>query len=93
MKLYTATIDYFATGEGRSLYLFACHAESTEQVLEEMGKVVDPYFVQGAAVFEGLPPDDDAAAAFLLSDGVKPLLRGEQRCYLRLLLSLHYNFS
>lgn len=93
-KLFTATIDYFATGEGRTLHFFAAYAEDKEAFLVMMKEVINPYFVQGAEVFaESLPPKADSAASILLSDSMRRFLSQDGPMWMQTHLTLHFNLS
>ena len=54
-KLYTSYIDYFATGEGRTIFLHITYSNSKEEAIQKMeekiGKYGD-YFILGVKVIE-----------------------------------------
>ena len=55
MKLYTTHTDYFATGEGRTVFIHITYAESPEdaknKMKEKIGKYGE-YFILGAESVE-----------------------------------------
>ena len=96
--LYTATIDYVATGEGRTIMLAAVHAESEEVARSHFRKeeYFGSYFARGMDVYEGMPPETDSAARTLLSDAVRGFLDDQAdkpSCHLDVILKFHFNFS
>jgi len=54
MKLWTVWLDYFATGEGRSLMARIAYAETAERAREGFEARFGDYFAQGASVAEGV---------------------------------------
>lgn len=98
VKLYTATIDYLATGEGGTQHFLARWAETKEQMQAWVNGEVGSYFGGGADIYEGLPPLSDHVAPFLLSDPLRRLLQGmvddtAVRGHLAINLKVHVNYS
>lgn len=52
MKLFVGKIDYFATGEGRQLYLFARRSENESSFIKEMKDTlnIDEYYMYGIEI-------------------------------------------
>ena len=53
------TVDYFATGEGRTLLGLICSASSPQDARQRFGEVFDPYYVSGwdaEKVWSGMRP-------------------------------------
>lgn len=97
-RLFTATINYFATGEGLSLYFLAVGANSPEDAKDRMNRElgVDRYFLSGADVYDGMPPEKDNVAAFLLSESVKKFLAKQADkldAHVAVRLYHHFNMS
>lgn len=57
MKLWTVSLDYFGTGEGRTLFGWIGHAEDRAAALQRFGQAFDEYFAQGADAAEGVVED------------------------------------
>lgn len=98
MKLYTATIDYYATGEGRSMSFLAIGAEDEEMArlafVERCGE--HEYFMRGATIYEGLPPPGDEITMYLVSDPLYKFLKGQAEnlnCNVVTRVAHHVNYS
>lgn len=98
MKLYTATIDYSATGEGRTIIFLAVGAENEEHARERFLTYceVNPYFFIGATIYEGLPPEDDSVVNILVSSRLLTSLKAQAEkldCMLATRLQHHFNYG
>jgi len=90
-RMFSATLDYFATGEGRTTAFVANGAYSKREFLNYLIEKMRGYwFVIGMSLYEGMPVDDRVYDQ-LFSE----IMKQEQRrlphfeCY----LEQHYNFS
>jgi hypothetical protein len=97
-RVFTITLDYLATGEGRTLKFLALGARSEEDARKRAldNSMIDSYFLSGADVFDGLPPKDDSAKEFLLSSPMQEFLEKQitnLNCHLMINLEVHFNFS
>jgi len=54
MTLWTVWLDYFATGEGRTLMVRIAQAQSAEQARDAFAKRFGDYFADGASIAEGV---------------------------------------
>ena len=52
--LWTTWLDYYATGEGRTVMAWIGYARDESQAREQFGKKFDPYFAQGCEVERGV---------------------------------------
>lgn len=75
--VFTATLDYGATGEGRLLLFIARRAHSKGDFLAYLCGEISGYYAQGVTMYEGLPPDTDYPYRQLVSNGVKQFLKHE----------------
>jgi hypothetical protein len=53
----TVICSYGATGEGHTIFIWIGYAATPEAALTEFGRKFDPYFAQGADVYDGLRLD------------------------------------
>lgn len=51
---FTASMEYFATGEGLTMGVLMAKAASYEDLVKRVGKAFGSYYAQGAEVVEGL---------------------------------------
>jgi len=90
-RMFSATLDYFATGEGRTTGFVAQGAHSKREFLGYLIEKMRGYwFVIGMSLYEGMPVDDEVYD-FLFSDSMKQEQR--QLAYFECYLEQHYNFS
>lgn len=54
MKLWTASLDYFATGEGRAFMALIAYADTAEQAREGFARHFSGYYAEAARVSEGM---------------------------------------
>ncbi len=97
MALYTVVCDYGATGEGRTLMVLICFAESPEAAQVDFGRTFDPYFAIGAIAHEGLIFDLEVCRK-LISDSTQKFLTqvyndGKPTGMINYHTMLHFNFS
>jgi hypothetical protein len=92
MKLWTAWSDYYATGEGRSLFAWIGYAEGRTEALKSFGSAFDEYFAQGAEAVEGVVEND--VTRHLFSQTVLDSVREMQgRAIVDLIGRLHFNLA
>ena len=98
--LFTATLDYFATGEGRTLIFAARRKASMREWVEYLCGEISGYYCIGVNVYEGLPPDDDGTWKFLVSPQQQKFLRREADAssegrggHVEVFLHQHVNYS
>lgn len=90
-RMFSATLDYFATGEGRTTAFVANGAHSKREFLNYLIEKMRGYwFVIGMSLYEGMPVDDDIYD-HLFSKNMKKDQR--QLAYFECYLEQHYNFS
>lgn len=89
-RVFTATLDYLATGEGRTLKVFAHLAHSLGEFIATIDD--DPYFIQGMTFYEGIPPSTDAVFKAFETPHVRALI-GDTGGNLRVKLETHINYS
>lgn len=58
IKMFAATLDYYATGEGNLLQVIGGQAYSLGEFILSMDSKIDAYFVRGMKFHEGIPTDD-----------------------------------
>lgn len=94
-KVYTATIDYFATGEGVTRRFLAFIANGKALAMCTAAEYLSGYFAVGMDLHEGLPPETDTAAQLLLSDNMRRYLEKEilNPMNVHIDLELHANYS
>jgi len=99
LMLRVATLDYSATGEGRTLVVLAAHADDLEDfkswISVTMGDSAE-YYLRGVEFYEGFPDTPDSAIEWLVSDQVRKFLKDETdkpRGNVELYLTHHFNFS
>jgi hypothetical protein len=73
MKLWTAWLDYYATGEGRALFARIAYAETAEDAIAQFGHAFDPHFARGADAGEGVV--DNEITGFLMSPAALEYVR------------------
>jgi len=95
MKLYTTHIDYFATGEGRTIFLNISYANSEENAIEKMknhiGGEYGDYYIKGVEVEEGFNPKNQYVKMLLSSDSIKQIKKGD--AYINIYVEHHFNYS
>ena len=96
--LRIATIDYWATGEGQTVYLLARRATTQEEFFKWCVEQSNDWYVRGAAFYENTLPVDDRAFQMLASDVVKAhwqrILSGEiESGFYEYAASQHFNLS
>ena len=62
--LWTGWMDYFATGEGRSLMAYIGHARSADELRKSAGIALSEYYAKGLDVAEGLVENNVTLAVF-----------------------------
>lgn len=65
-SIWTASLDYFATGEGRTMMARICYAPNEISVRQQFGEVFDPYYAQGCTIERGVARNE--VTRFLWSD-------------------------
>ena len=62
--LWTGWMDYFATGEGRSLMAYIGHARSADELRTNAGLALSEYYAKGLNVAEGVIENDVTRVVF-----------------------------
>lgn len=95
--VFTATLNYMATGEGHTMKFFAQRASSKAEWLVNICEKIGGYYALGVEIYEGLPPDTDLAFKALVSPAMKKLLEREIAPgiggYIDILVEQHVNYS
>ena len=92
MKLWTAWLDYFATGEGRTMCALIMYSQTEEEVREKFRSLFGSWFAQGMEVSEGLVKNE--VVTFIFTD--RALLTANaaaSTCGVHLHGQIHFNFS
>lgn len=95
--IFSATLDYMATGEGRTRALIISRAENYRKfIIYCMDKLDGYYFVIGINIFRGLPHQNEATN-LLLSSAMRLDTENEMRsingCHYEVFLQHHVNCS
>lgn len=64
MKLWTVTLDYYATGEGRTFFGWVGYADAEKDAVQSFGRVFDPFFAHKASASEGVIQNSVTALLF-----------------------------
>lgn len=92
MKLWTVSLDYHATGEGRTLFGWIGYADGEQSAIDRFGQAFDPYFARGANAAEGIV--EDRVVCHLFSQQALQEVRQLNGCgNLELVGSLHFNLA
>lgn len=93
MRKFTITVDYGATGEGRTLIIYYVMAQDREEALLRFKQVINggDWYAIGAEVKEGFDLDGEIARS-LVPSAVRNVL-GDDQCHRSYLAELHYNYS
>lgn len=70
-RLYSATVDYHATGEGRTMHLVMGRSTSKAEFLAWVAPKIGDFFSLGIEIFEGAPPETNPVALWLLTDQMR----------------------
>ena len=62
--LWTGWMDYYATGEGRSLMAYIGYAQSADELRTNAGLALSEYYAKGLNVAEGLVENDVTRVVF-----------------------------
>lgn len=62
--LWTGWMDYFATGEGRSLMAYIGYAQNAEELRKSAALALGEYYAKGLDVAEGLVENNVTLAVF-----------------------------
>lgn len=54
LSIWTASLDYFTTGEGRTMMARICYAPDEASVRQQFGDAFDPYYAQGCTIERGV---------------------------------------
>lgn len=92
MKVWTVPLDYYATGEGRTLFGWLGHAENREEALTGFGKAFDPDFAIGAEVHEGVV-DNPVVRLLFSRDALAQVRRLSGMATVELSGRLHFNLA
>lgn len=87
--MYTAKLDYFATGEGRTLMILVGNYSKQSEAYDAFSKHFDPYFAQGCDIVEGV---DLMGFEKLVPEFVQKELT-EGKAYYEYFTCFHYNLS
>lgn len=53
-SLWTVSLDYFATGEGRTMMARICHAQDEASARRQFGEAFDAFYANGCSVERGV---------------------------------------
>ena len=92
MKLWTAWLDYFATGEGRSLMACIAYAENEQGAIARFERQFGQHYAQAAEALEGVHKNEVTQVLFtpLALKRAKEL---EGRAMVEVAGSFYFNFS
>ena len=91
----TVVADYGATGEGRTLFIYIGYAHDAETAITDFGRKFDPYFAQGADVYDGLRLDIPGYETLIskeMGDRLQALY-AEGRANISFATEFHINYS
>lgn len=89
---FTATFDYFATGEGVTVAVFMGHATSALELRSTLEQQFGAYFNRGAQIWQGLQVPESIEA--YVPDAVKQLCSEKRNVgNFRFFSSFHMNLS
>ena len=90
---YTVTVDYTASGEGRTIIILYVLAETSDDAIEKFKTLVygGDYFSHGAIVVEGFDFENEIAQYFL-TDAIKEQLT-DDNCNRYYQSMMHFNYS
>jgi hypothetical protein len=90
--LWTASVDYYATGEGRTVFAWIGYAMNEQECREGCGKALDPYFAKGAECVRGVARNE--VTTLLWSAAALDLIEAaEHRANVLAHSMLHFNYS
>ncbi len=92
LTLWTCSLDYYATGEGRTVMAHIGYASSKDDARERFGKAFDDFYARGCTVEHGVVRNDTtrllwSAEALALFESVSD--RGAIEAYSK----FHFNLS
>ena len=76
--------DYGATGEGQTYMVLFTFALNKAKALQKFSKEFNPYYAQGATVYDGYYFDFEGAP-FLITDALRKAMEEWPECYICLL--------
>ena len=97
MKLYTTHTDYFATGEGRTVFIHITYAENQEdaknKMKEKIGGKYGEYFILGAESVEGVSEDHETLKSFVPLHRIQQMRDNEGKAQIDFYMEHHLNFA
>jgi hypothetical protein len=76
-RLFSATLDYCATGEGHTMIFMAEGASNMTQFLERVCASMSGYYAVGADLWDGLPPDNNRVFRQMVSKTMVNTLKSD----------------
>ena len=87
--MYTAKLDYYATGEGRTLMILIGDYRNIDEVKEAFSRHFDPYFTMGAEIIEGI--DISGFESIIPANIIEAFNEGKE--YYNYYTAFHMNFA
>jgi len=95
--IYTLWIDYFATGEGRTVFLNIVDANTKEQALASMSKHIGQqyadYYMVGVEYEEGFNPENRYVVECLSKTLIDKLEENKDRAMIDIYCEQYFNFA
>lgn len=92
MKLWTVSLDHYATGEGRTLFGWIGYCDGQQNALERFAEMFGDYFAKGALATEGVAENDVIRHLFSPA-ALAEVRRLDGRGQVWLSGSLHFNLA
>lgn len=92
MKLWTVSLDYFATGEGRTFFGWIGYADEARDAIKRFGFAFGDYFAKVAVAKEGFVQDEIISHLFSPA-ALSQVRQLDGRATVELAGSLHWNLA
>jgi len=92
--IWTIWIDYFATGEGRTIFLNVVTAWSREEALKSMERNIgtySDYFMMGVEIKEGFDPKNRYVLQLLSNSQIDQIVKGGGM--INVYVQSHFNYA
>lgn len=91
----TATVEYFATGEGTSVWIFMGHMKSEQDFLTQLRAHCDRCFMAGVSAWQGLviPPEVGGLVPVAVRSAIESFAAGKPICNFSYRCHFHINAS
>lgn len=90
--LWTASVDYYGQGEGRTRFGWIGYAVDREDCLRRFGEACDPYFAKGADCAPGVVRNE-VTRILWSEEAFQEIEKADGRGNVIAFAELHFNFS